>query len=273
MKKGVNSTTQGTGEDTTGARRREPPRQPPKLPQGRTEFFQYNSANSKTKRENRICDDNLAGMNPQEAVKIMAGARSSMNPETREEIQKGIAYIEFLRADLEKREKEFMKSQLGKNSKKVKDETLFTDDYWSEAEHENLQNFKKKVLAQTCGKQQKTPPVTAAAADRSRANVLPDQKWTNETHFQLPFVNHDRIQNINSALFPNRNQYSRNNENNLVGQNVRTNPVANEMFDQGFNQIDVVETLEDIKENVSDTRLSEMTIQTCLLYTSPSPRD
>ena len=262
MKKGVNSNVQRTGEDTTGARMREPPRQTPKLPQGRTEFLQYNSGNSKIKKEKRICDDNLAGMNPQEAVKTMAGARSSLNPETREEIQKGIAYIEFLRADLEKREKEFMKSQLGKNSNKVEDETLFTDDYWSEAEHENLQNFRKKVLAQTCGKQLKTPPLTAAVADRGRANVLADQKWTNETHFKFPFVNHDRIQNINSALFPNISQYSRKNENNLVGQNVRINPLANETFDQAFNRIDVIETLEDIKENVSDTRLSDTTFNT-----------
>merc|ERR1712018_488698 len=97
MKRGVNSTTQGTGEDTTGARMREPPRQPPKLPQGRTEFLQYNSGSNNTKREKRNCDDNLAGMNPQEAMKTMAGARSSLNPETREEIQEGIAYLEFLK--------------------------------------------------------------------------------------------------------------------------------------------------------------------------------
>ena len=263
MKRGVNQTAQGTGEDSTGARMREPHRQPPKLPQGRKEFSQYNSGISKMRKEKRNCDDNLAGMNPQEAMNTMAGARSSLHPEIRGELQEGIAYLEFLRANLEKREKEFMKSQQGKKLNKVKDETILTDDYWSEAEEETLRNFRKKVLAQTCGKQLKTPPVAATAADRGRANMLADQKWTNETHFNFPFVNHDSIQNINSAtLFPNTNQYSQKNENNLLGQNIRTDPSANEMFDQGFNRNDVIETLEDIKENVSDTQLSDTTINT-----------
>ena len=260
MKRGVHSTTQGTGEDTTGARMREPPRQPPKLPQGRTEFLQYYSGSSKPKKEKRNCDDNLAGMNPQEAMKTMAGARSSLNPETREEIQEGIAYLEYLKANLEKREKEFTKSQSGKKSNKLENQTLVTDDYWSETEEESLMNFRKKVLAQTSGKQLKTPPVTATAAGRNRANVLADQRWTNETHFNFPFVNHDRIQNINSALFPNTNQYSRNNENNLVGQNISLNPSVNGLFDQGFNRIDVIETLEEQRETASDTQLSDTTI-------------
>ena len=283
MKKGTSQAVQGTGDDVTGARRKEPPH-PPKLPQGRTNLnlFQNVHEGIKSKKEMKNRDDNLAGVNPQEAMKTMAGAQSLLEIKKQGEIKEGIAYLEMLRADLDRREKEFMKSQLSyMEPKRSKNNfTLVTDDFMSETEDECSQKFTSKISTQTSGKPLKTPPITAPAVGRGRAKVSTDshmKPWTNEEHFRFPFVNNDqyRNQNIYSheqiSIFPNKNQNvnSRKNqenfsqlENNLVGQNIRKNVSAKKLLPHDLNRIDTVEIMADTTEGASDTQLSDTTFDT-----------
>merc|ERR1712001_594872 len=151
---------------------------PPKLPQGRTNsnLFQNVHGGIKRRKEMKNRDDNLAGVNPQEAMKTMAGAQSLLEIKKQGGIKEGIAYLEKLRADLDRREKEFMKSQLSyMEPKRSKNNfTLVTDDFMSETEDECSQKFTSKISTQTSGKPLKTPPITAPAVGRGRAKVSTD---------------------------------------------------------------------------------------------------